>query len=75
MRCCGSRQGADRFVAGCLLLEGAKLLGLTQKFAVGHSQQQKRIRKLNTPANWSQYDFLIWGYRANPLQALFTVVS
>ena len=43
---------------------------LNPNFAVGHTQRQKRIRKSNTSAKWPQYDFLIRGYRANPLQAL-----
>ncbi len=37
--------------------------------------QPERIRKSNISANGPQYDFLIRSYRANPLQALFTVDS
>ena len=48
---------------------------MNPNFVVGHSQLQKRIRKSNTSAHWLQYDFLIRGYRANPLQDLFTVAS
>jgi hypothetical protein len=48
---------------------------LNPNFAVGHSQPQKRIGKSNISANCPQYDFLTRGYRANPLQALFSVAS
>jgi hypothetical protein len=48
---------------------------LNPNFAVEHCQHQKRIRKSNTLTHWPQSDFLIRGYRANPLPALFKVAS
>ena len=50
-------------------------IDLNLNFAVIHNQWQKRISKSHTSVNWSKYDFLIRGYRANPLQALFKVSS